>query len=47
MQEFQAQEADRNREIAESLLDILDVETICQKTGLTKVEIEALRGYSK
>ena len=33
----------KNREIAKSLLDVLDIETICQKTGLSREEIEALR----
>lgn len=31
------------REIAKSLLDVLDVETICQKTKLSKEDVEALR----
>ena len=30
-------------EIARQLLDVLDVETIAQKTGLSLAEIEALR----
>ena len=31
----------QNLEIAKSLLDVLDIETICQKTGLNRDEIEA------
>lgn len=33
----------RNKEIAKSLLDILDIETIAKKTGLTVQEIEKLK----
>jgi hypothetical protein len=33
-------------EIAGQLLDVLDVGTIAQKTGLSLVEIEALRSSS-
>jgi len=40
---LQEQEITRNREIAKNLLDVLDVETICQKTGLSRKEVEALR----
>ncbi|RKZ36872.1 MAG: hypothetical protein DRQ49_01715 [Gammaproteobacteria bacterium] len=39
----QAEREAANREIAKSLLDVLDVETICQKTGLSREEIKALR----
>ncbi len=30
-------------EIAKQLLEVLDIDTICQKTGLTKEEVEALQ----
>jgi hypothetical protein len=32
-------------EIARQLLDVLDVETISQKTGLTVTEIQSLRSH--
>ena len=35
--------AQRNKELAKSLLDILDIETIAQKTGLTIQEIEQMK----
>jgi hypothetical protein len=34
---------ERNLEMAKSLLDVLDIETICQKTGLDRNEVEALQ----
>ena len=34
---------ERNKEIAKSLLDILDIETIAHKTGLTVQEVENLK----
>ncbi len=33
---------EKSREIARNLLDVLDIETICQKTGLRREEVEAL-----
>lgn len=37
---------DHALEIARSLLDVLDIETICQKTNLSKEEVEALQQQS-
>lgn len=34
---------EERREIAKNLLDVLDVETICQKTGLSQEEVAALQ----
>ena len=34
----------QNLEMAKNLLDVLDIEIICDKTGLTRSEVEALQG---
>lgn len=40
---LEQQKYENSREIAKNLLDVLNIETICQKTGLLKEDVEALR----
>ena len=42
---FQEGKRESQREIARNLLDVLDIETISRKTGLSREEIDALRTF--